>query len=229
MTTSKQLVPRSDSTPFEDFSQGFAPRPALSGIRRRVDQPERGVRADAQFRDLGARVQVLENGDPKLDVTSLKCPDRVLLITGEAVEVSILNPDHVGVVEREPHVEFDQGAQRQLAIRCPGDHSRAAIEQILAHTDQHRREEGVFALEVSVDGGATHTDGGSEVLDGHPVEPALGEVSRGGVEKRLAPSCLRFCAPDPLGRGAPGGRGRGDDRVVNHGVSSVGSDAGQPG
>ncbi|CAH0282974.1 hypothetical protein SRABI83_03978 [Arthrobacter sp. Bi83] len=44
--------------------------------------------------------------NPELHVAALQCPDLRLVLVGKVAEVPVLDTDHIGVAQREVHMEL---------------------------------------------------------------------------------------------------------------------------
>src|SRR5690606_2491720 len=115
--------------PLKHFSQ-FIAGELLPALWLRVHQSKSRVRPATQDSNLGRGLHPLQDVDPQLDVPSLQRADGVPVVLRQAVEVAVLHPDDIGVGEGEPHVELDESAEGEFAIRCSLDDRGTAMKQL---------------------------------------------------------------------------------------------------
>ena len=147
------------------------------------------------FRDWGCWGELGNQGDPFLRVAALQHPHSSIHLGREACQFAILNPNDVGLAQREVNVEVDKVAQRLLVRDLSGKDARAPVEKALARPDQEFVEHRLFVRKMSVQRGAAHPSRPAEFFDRNPVESSFGEQVRGCVEQLLAAVCFGRCAP----------------------------------
>ena len=150
-------------------------RAAAQAVRRRVHQTEAGVGADAEIRRGAVGMQLAEHFDPQLDILTLQAPHAVAVLVAEAREVAILDPDDIGVVQREVDVERHEGGEPDARVALARQDVAAAAEELLAHLDEDRAEQRLLVGEVPVHRRAADADRSAEVFEADAAEAALGE------------------------------------------------------
>ncbi len=200
-------------------SSGLARR---TPIRRPWLRTECGVElirpkvACARIRSSGCLRALVYPGQhvhPEFDVVALERADLGLVLAGQVAEVLVLDPDDVRIAQRKVDVEGHESAQRRQVAVGIGHYLAAAVEQVLADTEQQCAEDGLLAGEVAVDRRPADARRGPEILQGHAVEALKGEERSGGGQKGLPPVRLGLAALCVGGRGwrlpgltaAPGG------------------------
>jgi hypothetical protein len=89
-------------------------------------------------------------------------------------------------------VEGHQPAQRRQIAVGIGHYLAAAVEQVLADTEQQGAEDGLLAGEVTVDRRSADAGRGPEILQGNAVEALQGKERSGGGQEGLPPVRLRL-------------------------------------
>ncbi|GAB3124217.1 hypothetical protein GCM10027056_17480 [Glaciibacter psychrotolerans] len=139
----------------------------------------------------GLRIQPFKHSHPQLDIGALQGTHPPLVGVAQARQVPILHPDDVGVRQREIDMKAHQPTERGRRIRRAVYDGPTAGEEPLTRPHEQRGEEGLFATEMPVDGGAAHPGRGTEVVNAHAVESGPGKENRRGREQSLAPIGFR--------------------------------------
>lgn len=114
-----------------------------------------------------------------------------MILRRKVHDISIVHADHVGVAEGEFDVEGDECVDALFGRGPVGRDAGSSGDEIVAHLDQHGAEQCLLSGEVTVDRRAGYAHGGADVLEAHPVVPALGEEPGRLSEDRVRPLCLR--------------------------------------
>ena len=170
-----------------------------------VDQSEHCLRPVAQQRQFSLGVQGGNGVHPNLHVLALELADGTLVLLGQAGQVTVLDPDDVGLPQCKIHLELDQSAQGGFGGVRLGDDGDPAFQQILADSDQQGGEQSRFAAEMTVDSRSADTRSCAEFLDGDTVVAFLREQRGCSVQHRRAPGGLRGAPARYGARGALSG------------------------
>ena len=156
-------------------------------VGRGVEHPERRVRHRPRALGGQLRLQLADAVRPQLHVPPLEAAHPLTCFVRERGPVAVLQHDQRLVPKREVDVPRHQGPQRLGRIGCSSVALPSDAQQLLADLDEHLRQHRVLGLEVLVERRPGDPARGAELDDGDPVEAALGEQRRRGVEDLLAP------------------------------------------